>query len=475
VACKQIYFESLKTDFMKNWIFTLILALQGMVFSYAQSEALFASWDANQKTSLEAYYTQKSGFDPISEFNRISFSSSSEPLDITFNGSITSFSLSKSVYISETPKNKGEARFEISGYNQYGEEIVPHCFTRQGEAKTLQLGIDDLSGQPIFLFEEKVSRIRFAPSGIQSGGYVQFNIDGVSSQEFSAGYRERNPWAEGCSLDKILLVFDNSGSISNDEMTTYKQHAWSELSKLAGKQMSLQIAAFGNSTVNQFYLPAITEADFEPGSKLYEYFFDTNESIASKEEMQEMTNFHSVMDFLIADGAEDKAIFIYTDGPPNYSVNQTYLPVIAGVTSFFTAVSKTDLPLQVITNNGQLLGLSELQEKSTKLSLCAVPDEVDIDFIISPCIDEDRAKMLLEVSPTPCRWNFTIECQYCDAEESYTAVLKDLAGRDVIERFKLTGEQTTVDTRNLASGSYFLWIQSDNAQVFEPIPVIIAR
>lgn len=46
---------------MKNWIFTLILALQGMVLSYAQSEAFFALWDADQKHSLEANYSKNMG------------------------------------------------------------------------------------------------------------------------------------------------------------------------------------------------------------------------------------------------------------------------------------------------------------------------------------------------------------------------------------------------------------------------------
>lgn len=480
VAYKQIYFESLKADFMKNWIATLILASQGVVLLYAQSEALFASWDADHNNLVEASYTQKDGFDPVGEFEnaapRISFSSSSGPLDITFNeSSITSFSISKSVYISETPKDKGEVSFEVSGYNQNGKKVLPHCFTRQSKANAFQLGIAELSGQPIFLFEEKVSKIVFTPDGIHSGGYVQFNIDGVSSQDFSAISRETNHWVEDCSLDEFLVVFDYSGSVSNDEMAVYKQHAWDELSKLADKQIGLQIAAFGSSTVNQFYLPSMTEGDFKPGSKLYRYFFNSNEQAVDKAQMKEMTNFHSVMNFLNEDEVEGKAVFIYTDSPPNYSVDQAYLPVIAGVISFFTTVSETNFPLQVITNNSQLLGLSDLLEGNARLNLCAAPEEVDMDLITSPCSDKKLANELFKVVPNPCRWEFVIECQHCKEGAFYTAVLKDLAGRDAIESFGLIGKQTTIDTRNLASGSYFLWLQSDDAQIFEPIPVIIAR
>lgn len=457
------------------YIFVLLQAL----YLPAQSNMVFQLHNAEENHSFEASCTDIDDETHVNGLHngsiRITFSSNSKPIAINFTEPITSFSIAEFAFLGESSTLGGRAAFEVAGYSLSGQKITPYSFITSGQVKGTKLSLDEFAQRPLFIFPEAVYKVMISPSEIKKGTFVQFSIEGVSSKPLL--YPNDGDRLGSCSLEEIYIVIDCSGSISDTEMKAYKQRVWEQLPALADKNLSLTIVEFGGRVKTKFYTHELRIKDIEVGTKLYKYLFPFNaNSVLSsdKSKMKEMTDLQSVLKHINESGSKQKAVLICTDNLPNFTPSGAYLPTVAGAHNLLSSIWALAAPVRIITDNGHLLGVSDLLESKLDYRLCTPVAEANFPLLGRPCPQDEKALPFFNVFPNPSSGDFTIECSDCTEEKPGQAVLKDVAGRAILGAVALNRQYTNIKADKLAAGSYFVWIRSAD-QSLEPVPLIIAR
>lgn len=476
-ACTKQY--SNKVLSMKHLFFILAFSFLQVLYSLAQSDIVLQLYDAEGNYPIEASWTSMDNetriSGPHSESIRVTFSSKSKPIAINFAERITSFSIAEFAFLGENPSLGGSASFGVAGYGFSGQRVTPYSFTTSGQVKDAKLSLDELSHRPLFSFPEEVHKVVIEPSGLETGTFVQFSIEGVSSRGLL--YPNNDNWAGNCSLDEVYIVLDCSGSVSVAENKAYRQKVWEQLPALADKSLSLSIIEFGERAETKFYTRELRAKDIEVGTKLYKSLFpsDVNKTLSPKKsKMEEMTNLQSVLEHINESGSKQKAVMICTDNLPNFTPSGTYLPTVAGAHNLLSSIWALAAPVRIITDNGHLLGVSDLLESKLDYRLCTPVAEANFPLLGRPCPQDKKAMPVFNVFPNPSSGDFTIECSDCTEEKPGQAVLKDVAGRAILGAVALNRQYTNIKADKLAAGSYFVWIRSAD-QSLEPVPLIIAR
>lgn len=409
------------------------------------------------------------------------FSDQSPNTTIVFNKAVKALSLSHLTLLKEQNTEALATAFKFIGHDYSGQIVESICLTNTGLINEFKIDISDLDNEPVFIFDQPINKLVIQPLNIGEGSIIHFGIGGIMTKfDLESNLPTANTTITDCEIEAINLIIDHSSSITSSELELFKAHAWQHLHQYADKGLDLNIIEYGQQAESVLFQPNLEENDLSPGMPVHNYFFSTatpEEKVTARQAVSTLTKLESAFDYLKSSPIND-ITFIYTDQAPNQS-NQTadQLPKSVGIASMLSGLRELSNPLYFITNSNQLTGLDEyLQQNGQESIFIDINTETALNNITNfePCIQRDDLETIVSVDPNPSSRNFTVHIVDADIEQHYRAVLKDVAGKEVMPVFSLSGTTTQVDVEHLAAGSYFLWVHS-SAEILPPIPIVIAR
>ena len=371
--------------------------------------------------------------------------------------------------------------FIFKGYNQQGDIVEIICLSNKGIIKEDSISIPGLKQEPVFISSEPISKLIIQPVNISKECVIHFEIDGImTGTELVDDLPISETLLTDCLIKEVNLIMDHSSSITSLELENFKRHAWNLLQQLTDKGLNVNIIEYGQQAESVVFQQGLQGNNLLPGRPLCNYFFSTTteeEKRTTRKAVNTLTNLESVFDYLKSNTA-NSITFVYTDRIPNQS-NQTpdYLPKSAGIASILSGLKGVSNPLYFITNSAQLLGLDEYLQQNGHTSIFGdLNAEEGLNGIVNiePCLEGNDLEPVIKIEPNPVSRNFTVHLAHTNEVQHYQAVLKDIAGREVLSPFSLVDVRTQVNVEHVAAGSYFLWVYS-STEMMEPIPVVIAR